>query len=287
METTIGFVGTGVMGKSMVNRLLEAGYPVHIYTRTPSKAEELLQNGAVWQNSVSELAASVDVIITMVGFPSDVEAIYFGAEGIIENAREGSILIDMTTSSPALAQKISDRAKRYNQSAIDAPVSGGDIGARNGTLTIMIGGDTEVVDRMTPVFKVMGQNYIRQGSQGAGQFTKMCNQIAIASTMIGVTEALVYAEKAGLDPDSVLESISGGAAGSWSLSNLTPRVIKRDFSPGFFIKHFIKDMSIAVESAEEMGIDLPGLKLAKKMYEDLAGNGEENAGTQALYKYYN
>ncbi|WP_431804058.1 NAD(P)-dependent oxidoreductase [Halobacillus andaensis] len=287
METTIGFVGTGVMGKSMVNRLLEAGYPVHIYTRTPSKAEELLQNGAVWQNSVSELAASVDVIITMVGFPSDVESIYFGAEGIIENAREGSILIDMTTSSPALAQKISDRAKRYNQSAIDAPVSGGDIGARNGTLTIMIGGDTEVVDRMTPVFKVMGQNYIRQGSQGAGQFTKMCNQIAIASTMIGVTEALVYAEKAGLDPDSVLESISGGAAGSWSLSNLTPRVIKRDFSPGFFIKHFIKDMSIAVESAEEMGIDLPGLKLAKKMYEDLAGNGEENAGTQALYKYYN
>ncbi|MCP3028035.1 NAD(P)-dependent oxidoreductase [Halobacillus sp. A5] len=287
MKAIIGFVGTGVMGKSMAGRLLEADYPVHIYTRTASKAADLLEKGAVWQNSVSELAEKVDIVITMVGFPRDVEELYFGAGGIIENASNEAILIDMTTSSPALAQKIACEAEKHGLHSIDAPVSGGDIGARNGNLTIMIGGENKIVERMTPVFQVMGQNYIRQGESGAGQYTKMCNQIAIASTMIGVTEALVYAEKAGLNPDTVLESISGGAAGSWSLSNLTPRVIKRDFSPGFFIKHFIKDMSIALESAEEMELELPGLKLAKEMYEKLAEKGDEDAGTQALYKYYN
>ncbi|GGF30721.1 putative oxidoreductase YkwC [Halobacillus andaensis] len=286
MKPTIGFIGTGVMGKSMAHRLLEAGYDVHTYTRTASKAKELLQNGAIWQGSVKELAKQTDVIITMVGYPRDVEEVYFGTNGLIENALKGSILIDMTTSSPDLAKKIAEKAKEKELHAIDAPVSGGDIGARNGKLSIMVGGENHTVDQVMPIFKELGQNYVWQGPAGAGQFTKMCNQIAIASTMIGVTEALVYAEKAGLDPNIVLESISGGAAGSWSLSHLTPRVIRRDFSPGFFIKHFIKDMTIAIESAEEMGIDLPGLKLAKELYEELARNGEENSGTQALYKYY-
>ncbi|MFG6147920.1 NAD(P)-dependent oxidoreductase [Halobacillus sp. B23F22_1] len=286
LKPTIGFIGTGVMGKRMANRLLEAGYDVHTYTRTASKAEELLQNGAIWQESVKELAKQTDIIITMVGYPSDVEEVYFGTEGLLENAVNGSVLIDMTTSSPDLAIKIAEKANEKELHAIDAPVSGGDIGAKNGQLSIMIGGEKQTVDQVLPIFKELGQNYIRQGLAGAGQFTKMCNQVAIASTMIGVTEALVYAERAGLDPNIVLESISGGAAGSWSLSNLTPRVIKRDFSPGFFIKHFIKDMKIAIESAEKMGIDLPGLKLAKELYEELARNGEENSGTQALYNYY-
>ncbi|MFC7062027.1 NAD(P)-dependent oxidoreductase [Halobacillus seohaensis] len=285
-KPTIGFVGTGVMGKSMAHRLLHAGYPLHIYTRTKEKAEELMTSGANWQASVADVANHSDVVITMVGYPSDVEEIYFGQRGIIENARPQSVVIDMTTSSPELASKIAEEAAKKEVSVLDAPVSGGDIGARNGKLSIMVGGEQKIFEKVAPIFEELGSQYVWQGLAGAGQFTKMCNQIAIASTMIGVTEALVYAEKSGLDPDTVLESISGGAAGSWSLSNLTPRVIKRDFSPGFFVKHFIKDMKIALDSAEKMELELPGLRLARQMYEQIAESGEENSGTQALYKYY-
>ncbi|MFC7321806.1 NAD(P)-dependent oxidoreductase [Halobacillus campisalis] len=285
-KPVLGFIGTGVMGKSMAHRLLNAGYPVHIYTRTREKAEELLENGATWKSSVAEIATSSDVILTMVGYPEDVEEVYFGDGGLLHNVRPQSILIDMTTSSPDLAKRIAAEAQTNHSCAMDAPVSGGDIGAKKGTLSIMAGGEKQTFEKMLPIVETLGSNYVLQGPAGAGQFTKMSNQIAIASTMVGVTEALVYAEKSGLDPDTVLKSISGGAAGSWSLDHLIPRVIKRDFSPGFFIKHFIKDMKIAIDSAENMELDLPGLKLAKHMYDQVSEAGEENSGTHALYKFY-
>ncbi|WP_082233297.1 NAD(P)-dependent oxidoreductase [Halobacillus massiliensis] len=282
----IGFIGTGVMGKSMAMRLLKEGYDLHIFTRTKEKATDLMETGASWHDTIPAVAANSDVIITMVGYPSDVEEVYLGEHGLLNYINPQTLVIDMTTSSPDLASRIAEKAKSKQAAAIDAPVSGGDIGARNGTLSIMAGGEEEAFHKAEPLFEIMGSQAVLQGPAGAGQYTKMCNQIAIASTMIGVTEALVYAEKAGLDPDKVLKSISGGAAGSWSLSNLTPRVIKRDFSPGFFVKHFIKDMKIAIESAEKLGLDLPGLQLAKDMYERIAEDGENESGTQALYKYY-
>ncbi|WHY72304.1 NAD(P)-dependent oxidoreductase [Fictibacillus enclensis] len=283
-KKTVGFVGTGVMGKSMAAHLLKAGHPVHIYTRTKEKAEDLIQQGAQWKNTVAEVAQTSQVVISMVGYPSDVEEVYFGEKGILENAEEGTYLIDMTTSSPLLAQKIDARAKELNLHALDAPVSGGDVGAREARLSIMVGGEKEDFESVLPVFELMGQNIVYQGKAGAGQHTKMCNQIAIASGMIGVCEAVIYAEKAGLDPNTVLKSIESGAAGSWSLSNLAPRIINGNFEPGFYVKHFIKDMKIALESAGEMGILTPGLQLAKDLYEELAEMGEENSGTHALYK---
>ncbi|KSU81769.1 3-hydroxyisobutyrate dehydrogenase [Fictibacillus enclensis] len=283
-KKTVGFVGTGVMGKSMAAHLLKAGHPVHIYTRTKEKAEDLIKQGAQWKETVAEVAQTSQVVISMVGYPSDVEEVYFGEKGILENAEEGTYLIDMTTSSPLLAQKIDARAKELNLHALDAPVSGGDVGAREARLSIMVGGEKEDFEAVLPVFELMGQNIVYQGKAGAGQHTKMCNQIAIASGMIGVCEAVIYAEKAGLDPNTVLKSIESGAAGSWSLSNLAPRIIKGNFEPGFYVKHFIKDMKIALESAGEMGILTPGLQLAKDLYEELAEMGEENSGTHALYK---
>ncbi|WP_026678835.1 NAD(P)-dependent oxidoreductase [Fictibacillus gelatini] len=283
-NTIIGFIGTGVMGKSMALNLLKAGYPVHIFTRTRAKAEDLLINGATWEESPKSLAEKANVIITMVGYPSDVEEVYFGEEGIFAGAKPGTYVIDATTSSPKLAKKIAERAKELKMHALDAPVSGGDVGAREARLSIMVGGEEEAFNEMLPIFKTLGTNIVLQGEAGAGQHTKMCNQIAIASGMIGVCEALLYAEKAGLDPNTVLKSIETGAAGSWSLSNYVPRIINGDFSPGFYVKHFIKDMKIALESAEEMGLQVPGLSLAKQLYEELAQMGEENSGTQALYK---
>ncbi|EZP78970.1 6-phosphogluconate dehydrogenase [Parageobacillus genomosp. 1] len=283
---TIGFIGLGVMGKSMARHLLKAGYPLLVYTRTKEKANDLIEEGAVWKETVAELAKEADVVITMVGYPQDVEEVYFGDEGILANAKEGSYVIDMTTSTPTLAEKIYQEAKKRNIYALDAPVSGGDIGARQGTLTIMVGGDEEVFSACKPILERLGTNIIHQGKAGAGQHTKMCNQIAIASNMIGVCEALAYAKRSGLDPLKVLESISQGAAGSWSLSNLAPRMLSGDFKPGFYVKHFIKDMKIALEEAEKMNLQLPGLALAKSMYEELAKAGEENSGTQALYKRY-
>jgi 3-hydroxyisobutyrate dehydrogenase len=283
---TIGFIGLGVMGKSMARHLLKAGYPLLVYTRTKEKANDLIEEGAVWKETVAELAKEADVVITMVGYPQDVEELYFGDEGILANAKEGSYVIDMTTSTPTLAEKIYQEAKKRNIYALDAPVSGGDIGARQGTLTIMVGGDEEVFSACKPILERLGTNIIHQGKAGAGQHTKMCNQIAIASNMIGVCEALAYAKRSGLDPLKVLESISQGAAGSWSLSNLAPRMLSGDFKPGFYVKHFIKDMKIALEEAEKMNLRLPGLELAKSMYEELAKAREENSGTQALYKRY-
>ncbi|KZE63814.1 oxidoreductase [Fictibacillus phosphorivorans] len=281
---TVGFIGTGVMGKSMAGHLMNAGHPVHVYTRTKEKAEDLLEKGAVWADTPKEIATNCDVIITMVGYPKDVEEVYLGADGLIAHAKEGSYLIDMTTSSPQLAQKIERTAAERNISALDAPVSGGDIGARDAKLSIMVGGKESAFNDMKPVFSKMGTNIVYQGEAGAGQHTKMCNQIAIASGMMGVCEAILYAEKAGLNPEKVLKSIESGAAGSWNLSNLGPRILKGDFAPGFYVKHFIKDMTIALNSAEEMGLLTPGLSLAKKLYDELAEMGEENSGTHALYK---
>ncbi|WVX84359.1 NAD(P)-dependent oxidoreductase [Niallia oryzisoli] len=285
-NTRIGFIGTGVMGKSMAGHLLDSGYPVIVYNRTKEKAEELLEKGAAWAESPKEIAEKANVIFTIVGYPQDVERVYLGEEGIVTNGRPDTYVIDMTTSTPTLAEKIYHVAKEKGIHAVDAPVSGGDVGAKEARLSIMVGGDKEVYETLEPLFKLLGKNIVYQGKAGAGQHTKMCNQIAIASNMIGVCEAIVYAEKAGLDPEKVLTSITSGAAGSWSLSNLAPRMIKGNFEPGFFIKHFIKDMTIALEEAEAMGMETPGLDLAKRMYDSLAQNGEENSGTQALYKYW-
>ncbi|MBC1938603.1 NAD(P)-dependent oxidoreductase [Listeria welshimeri] len=282
----IGFVGTGVMGSSMASHLLEAGYDVFIYTRTKSKAEELLTKGAKWIDTPQALAKKVDVLISMVGYPKDVEELYLGQNGFLKNLSAGAVAIDMTTSSPVLAKKIAEAFREKGIGALDAPVSGGDIGAKNGTLAIMVGGAEDVFLKVKPIFEILGSSVILQGDAGAGQHTKMVNQIAIASNMIGVTEAIIYAEAAGLNPARVLESISGGAAGSWSLSNLIPRVLQDDFSPGFFIKHFIKDMGIALSEAKQMGLELPGLSLAEKMYQTLADQGLSEEGTQALIKYY-
>jgi len=282
----IGFIGTGVMGKSMVSNLVHAGYQVSIYTRTKAKADDLIQQGANWVNSVAELSRKIDLVITMVGYPSDVEDVYFGANGILENAKEGTYLVDMTTSKPSLAEEIYKQAKDRNLLALDAPVSGGDVGAKNGSLAIMVGGEQDVFNKLLPVFQVLGENIVLQGAAGAGQHTKMANQITIASNMIGVSEAIMYAKRAGLDPSRVLDSITTGAAGSWSLSNLAPRMIQGDDSPGFYIKHFIKDMKIALESAQEMGLETPGLTLSLKLYEELAEEGGEDSGTQALIKWF-
>lgn len=283
---TIGFIGTGVMGKSMAGHLLKAGYAVLVYTRSQEKALELLHSGAKWRGTVAEIAKDSDVVITMVGYPKDVEEVYLGEQGLVALAKPGTYLIDMTTSSPLLARRIYDAAKTRGLMALDAPVSGGDIGAREARLAIMAGGDQEAYAAMKPIFELLGKNIILQGGAGAGQHTKMCNQIAIASNMIGVCEAMAYAKKAGLDVERVLESIATGAAGSWSLSNLGPRIIAGNYAPGFYIKHFIKDMSIALQSAQDMGLKIPGLELAKQLYEQLAEEGEENSGTQALFKLY-
>jgi 3-hydroxyisobutyrate dehydrogenase len=285
-DIVIGFIGTGVMGKSMAGHLMNAGYAVTLFTRTKAKADDLVKKGAAWSDSVREVAQKADVIFTIVGYPGDVEEVYLGEDGIIANGKSGSYLIDMTTSTPSLAKKIYEQAKARGMHALDAPVSGGDIGAREARLAIMVGGDSEAYLQMEHLLKNLGTNIVHQGEAGAGQHTKMCNQIAIASNMIGVCEAIIYAEKAGLDPETVLRSISTGAAGSWSLSNLAPRMIDENFEPGFYIKHFIKDMKIALDEAKRMDMDVPGLSLALSLYEQLAEKGEENSGTQALYKYW-
>ncbi|MGM9923271.1 MAG: NAD(P)-dependent oxidoreductase [Bacillus sp. (in: firmicutes)] len=285
-ETIVGFIGTGVMGKSMAHHIMKQGYPLVVYTRTKEKAEELLAHGANWADSPKELAGKADVIISIVGYPSDVEEIYLGEDGVIPNGRPGTYLIDMTTSKPSLAKKIYIEAKKKGMKALDAPVSGGDIGAKEAQLAIMVGGDEEDFLHVKPIFEAMGTNIVYQGAPGSGQHTKMCNQIVIASNMIGVCEAIVYAEKAGLQPNRVLESISTGAAASWSLSNLAPRILEEDYSPGFFVKHFIKDMQIALEEADAMDMETPGLKLSKRMYEEIEKKGEADSGTQALRKYW-
>lgn len=285
-NTVIGFIGTGVMGKSMATHLLNAGYRVVVYTRTKEKAADLLERGASWADTAKEVAQTANLIITIVGYPQDVEEVYLGENGLIPNGKEHTYFIDMTTSTPTLAIKINEEAKKKGIYTLDAPVSGGDIGAKEARLSIMVGGEEEAFNVVRPIFNILGTNIVYQGKAGAGQHTKMCNQIAIAAGMIGVSEAIVYAKKSGLNPETVLESISSGAAGSWSLSNLAPRMINGDFAPGFYIKHFIKDISIAIAEAEKMGMETPGLSLADSIYKKLAEHGLEDNGTQAIYKYW-
>ena len=285
-STTIGFIGLGVMGQSMAGHLLKAGYSLVVYNRTKEKANALIEAGAQWSDTVADVAKKSDVIITIVGYPKDVEEVYLGAEGIVPNAKEGAFLIDMTTSSPLLARTIYDEAKKNKMHALDAPVSGGDLGAKEARLSIMVGGDQEAFDAVKPIFEIMGKNIVLQGPAGSGQHTKQCNQIALASTLMGAVESMIYAKNAGLDPMRVLESIATGAAGSWQLSNLAPKMTSGDFNPGFYIKHFIKDMVIGLEAAKEMGVELPGLELVKSHNDKLAEMGLEDLGTQAMYKLY-
>ncbi|TVR46834.1 MAG: NAD(P)-dependent oxidoreductase [Puniceicoccaceae bacterium] len=285
-KPALAFIGTGVMGRSMAGHLLDAGYPLFVYNRTRSKSDDLVARGAVWKDSPADAAREAAVVITIVGYPRDVEAVYLGAGGILAALPEGGLAIDMTTSSPLLARRIAEEGARRGLACLDAPVSGGDRGAREATLSIMVGGDEATFARALPLFEAMGKNIVLQGGPGAGQHTKMSNQIAIASIMVGVAESLAYAKKAGLDPERVLQCIASGAAGSWSLSNLAPRALKGDYAPGFFVKHFIKDMKIALESAEAMQLPLPGLALARSLYEKLSAGGGDDEGTQALLRFY-
>lgn len=282
----IGFIGTGVMGASIVMHLLNAGHDVTIYTRTKSKAADLISAGAKWAETPAEASKEQEIIFTMVGYPKDVEEVYIGEKGIFSAAKEGAIVIDMTTSEPTLAKTLYHEARERGLHSLDAPVSGGDIGAKNGTLSLMIGGDKDVFEKLYPIFELFGQNIVYQGVAGSGQHTKMCNQIAIASGMIGVCESMAYGLKAGLTMEEVLRSITAGAAGSWSLSNLAPRMLKGNLEPGFYIKHIIKDIKIALDEAERMNLQLPGLTLAKSMYDQLLAEGYGDNGTQALIKYY-
>ncbi|MEM8867615.1 MAG: NAD(P)-dependent oxidoreductase [Verrucomicrobiota bacterium] len=284
--TTIGFVGTGVMGCPMALHLQEAGYQLFVHNRTASRARPLVDGGATFCETPGAVAAQSDVIFAIVGFPPDVESVFLGEAGILQAAKEGAIIVDMTTSRPDLAVKIAKEAAVKGVTALDAPVSGGDVGAKNGALSIMVGGEQAAFEALLPLFELMGGNIVYQGPAGSGQHTKMSNQIAIASTMLAMCESLTYAKAAGLDPETVLASISKGAAGSWTLTNLAPRVLKSDYAPGFYVKHFIKDMQIALDSSEAMGIPTPGLKIALEKFVQIAADGYGDNGTQAVIKAY-
>jgi 3-hydroxyisobutyrate dehydrogenase len=281
-QTKIGWIGTGVMGASMVGHLIDAGFSATIYSRTKSKADPLLEKGAVWADSPKAVAEASDVIFSIVGFPQDVREVMLGEHGALAGSKEGNILVDMTTSDPSLAVEIAEAAKAQGVCSVDAPVSGGDVGAKNGTLSIMIGGEKEVVDALQPCWDAMGKAIVYQGEAGSGQHTKMVNQILIASNMVGVCEALLYGQKAGLDLPTVLESVGSGAAGSWSLSNLGPRIMDNNFDPGFFVEHFIKDMGIALAEGKNMKLSLPGLALSHQLYLALEAQGHGRDGTHAL-----
>jgi 3-hydroxyisobutyrate dehydrogenase len=270
------------MGRSMCGHLLKAGYGVTVFSRTADKARQLLEQGAQWAAGPRQVAEAADVVFLMVGFPSDVREVVMGSGGVLEGCRSGMVIADMTTSEPTLAREIADLAAVRGVKSIDAPVSGGDVGAREATLSIMIGGDPDAVDALMPCWRVMGKTIVHHGSPGAGQHAKMVNQTLIASNMVGVCEALLYAYRAGLDLKKVIESVATGAAGSWSLSNLGPRIVAGNFAPGFFVEHFIKDMGIALEEARRMGLALPGLALAHQLYVALAAQGHARDGTHAL-----
>lgn len=282
-DKKIGWIGTGLMGNPMAKHLINAGYKLNVFNRSRLKAETLTELGATWFDTPADIAANSEVIITMIGFPKDVEEVYFGEQGILEKVKPGTILIDMTTTRPSLAIKISEEAAKAGADFIDAPVSGGQVGAINGTLSIMIGGEKEVVDSLLPLFEVFGRNVIYQGKAGAGQHTKMCNQITIAGTMIGVCEGLIYGAKAGLDLNVMLASISKGAAACWTLDVLAPKIVNGDYSPGFSVDNFVKDLGIALEEAEAMRLSLPGLALAKQLYMSILAMGNGALGTQSLY----
>ncbi|MBS5062247.1 MAG: NAD(P)-dependent oxidoreductase [Hungatella hathewayi] len=283
----IGFIGVGIMGKSMVRNLRKAGYEVSIYTRTKAKVEDVIAEGAHWCDTVAECAKGQDVVITIVGYPKDVEEVYFGGSGIIANADKGTYLIDMTTTSPKLAVRIYEEAVKAGLYALDAPVTGGDTGAKAGTLTILAGGDKEVFDACLPVLEAMGKNINYEGKAGNGQHTKMCNQIAIAGALAGACEAMVYAKKVGLDVDVMLKSISTGAAGSAQMNNVASKALVNNFEPGFFLKHFIKDMSLADEEAKDVSAELTVLEDVLSMCRELEAEGMGDLGTQALIKHYN
>ena len=282
----VGWIGTGVMGRSMCLHLVEAGYTTFVYNRTKAKAQDLLSAGAAWCESPFEVARNSDCVFTIVGYPADVEEVVLGERGVLAGAKAGSILVEMTTSEPTLAKRIYEEAMSKSVSALDAPVSGGDVGARSGKLAIMAGGDRTIFDQVMPLFKLMGENIAYMGPAGAGQHTKMCNQIHIATTMIGVVECLLYANKAGVDLEEMIAVVGSGAAASWSLNNYGPRIAKGNFDPGFFIKHFVKDMDIALKEARRMKLSLPGLAMAHQFYVSAMAIGLENMGTHSLYKLF-
>ncbi len=282
----IAFIGLGVMGNAMAQNLMKAGYSLKVYTRTKEKAAQTLEKGALWCDTVAECVKDAEAVITIVGYPKDVESVYFGETGILENAPKGCYLIDMTTTEPGLSARIYAAAKERGMFALDAPVSGGDTGARNATLAIMVGGDEAAFEACKEILAAMGSKLTYTGGAGCGQHTKMANQIAIAGAIAGVSEALSYARATGLDPQVMLEAIASGAAGSWQLSNQTPKMMVGDYAPGFFIKHFIKDMRIADEAAREAGAELGVLELVLAMYKKLEAAGDGELGTQALIRYY-
>jgi 3-hydroxyisobutyrate dehydrogenase len=281
-ETRIGWIGTGVMGSSMCGHLIAKGFKATVFNRSKEKASGLLAKGAAWASSPKAVAEASDVIFSIVGFPSDVRSVLLGSDGALGGCKAGNILVDMTTSEPSLAVEIAEQAKRRGVHSVDAPVSGGDIGAREARLSIMIGGEAEVVSSLQPCWEAMGKTIIHQGGPGAGQHTKMVNQILIATNMIGVCEALLYGFRAGLDLNTVMQSVGSGAAGSWSLSNLGPRIINNNFDPGFMVAHFIKDMGIALDESKRMGLSMPGLALAHQLYLALQSQGHGRNGTHAL-----
>ena len=282
----VGFIGTGIMGKSMASHLLKAGYPLHLFNRSPEKAAALLAQGAIWHASPKELATHCDVIITIIGYPKDVEEVYLGADGILAGAKSNCIAIDMTTSSPALSVRIAQVARERHVFVLDAPVSGGDIGARDARLSIMVGGDSSAYECVLPILQCMGTNIALLGPAGSGQHAKLCNQIVIASTIMGVCEGIRYAQAAGLDALAVLKVIGSGAAGGTQLNVQGPRMIKGDFAPGFMAEHFMKDIGLAIESAEQMGLHLPGLEQAKSLYKLMLDDGMARDGYHALYQLY-
>lgn len=280
--TRIGWIGTGVMGSSMCGHLMTAGFSATVYNRSREKADELVAQGAQWADSPRAVAEQSDIIFTIVGFPADVRTVVLGEDGCLAGGEAGNVLVDMTTSEPSLAVEIAEAAEAKGMHSVDAPVSGGDVGAKEARLSIMIGGDKEVVDALQPCWEAMGKTIVHQGGPGAGQHTKMVNQTLIATNMIGVCEALLYGHQAGLDLPTVMESVASGAAGSWSLSNLGTRIIDNNFDPGFFVEHFIKDMGIALDEAKRMGLSLPGLALAHQLYLALQAQGHGRDGTHAL-----
>jgi 3-hydroxyisobutyrate dehydrogenase len=281
-KTRVGWIGTGVMGRWMCQHLMSKGYKATVYNRSRDKAQPLLDAGAAWADTPKGVAERSDVVFAIVGFPKDVREVFLGAQGALAGAKPGSVLVDMTTSDPSLAREIYEAARAKGVGSVDAPVSGGDVGAKEARLSIMVGGDAETVEAVRPLLECMGKTIVHQGPAGAGQHTKMVNQVLIASGMVGVCEALLYGYKAGLDLKTVLQSVGGGAAASWSLNNLGPRIIDRNFEPGFFVEHFIKDMGIALQEAEKMNLCLPGLALAKQLYEAVRAQGYGRKGTHAL-----
>jgi 3-hydroxyisobutyrate dehydrogenase len=281
-KTRIGWIGTGVMGRSMCGHVIDAGYFVTVFNRTQAKADDLIAKGARWAASPRDVATLSDVVVSIVGYPDDVREVLLGETGALASLKSGGVLVDMTTSRPSLANEIADAAAKKGVISIDAPVSGGDVGAKNATLSIMIGGDAATVTALEPLWKTMGSKWILQGGPGAGQHTKVVNQTLIASGMIGVCEAILYGYKAGLNLDRVLESVASGAAGSWSLSNYGPRMIAGNFEPGFFVEHFLKDVGIAIEESRRMGLKTPGLEMAEQLYKMAAADGLARKGTQSL-----